>query len=34
MILTTESIVTDKKEPKACGCGDHNDGAADMGGMY
>ena len=26
MILTTESIVTDKKEPKACGCGDHNDG--------
>ena len=34
MILTTESIVTDKKEPKACGCGDHNDGAGDMGGMY
>ena len=34
MILTTESIVTDKKEPKACGCGNHNDGAADMGGMY
>ena len=34
MILTTESIVTDKKEPKACGCGDHSDGAADMGGMY
>ena len=34
MILTTESIVTDKKEPKACGCGDHNDSAADMGGMY
>ena len=34
MILTTESIVTDKKEPKGCGCGDHNEGAADMGGMY
>ena len=33
MILTTESLVTDKKEPKACDCG-HNDGAADMGGMY
>ena len=34
MILTTESIVTDKKEPKAVVVGDHNDGAADMGGMY
>ncbi len=32
MILTTESIVTDKKEPKECGCGGHND--QDMGGMY
>ena len=34
MILTTESIVTDKKEPKGCGCGSHNDGTPDMGGMY
>ena len=33
MILTTESLITDKKEPKACDCG-HNDGAGDMGGMY
>ena len=33
MILTTESLVTDKKEQKACDCG-HNDGAGDMGGMY
>ena len=33
MVLTTESIVTDKKEEKACGCG-HNDMPADMGGMY
>ena len=34
MILTTESIVTDKKEPKGCGCGAHNDDTPDMGGMY
>ena len=34
MVLTTESIVTDKKEPKSCGCGNHDDGAQDMGGMY
>ena len=34
MILTTESLVTDKKE-KECGCGGHgNDAAGDMGGMY
>ena len=33
MILTTESLVTDKKEPKECSCGGH-DNAADMGGMY
>ena len=33
MILTTESLVTDKKE-KECSCGNHNDAAADMGGMY
>ncbi len=32
MILTTESIVTDKKEPKECGCGQQNN--QDMGGMY
>ena len=32
MILTTESIVTDKKEPKECNCGGH--GEPDMGGMY
>ena len=34
MILTTESLVTDKKEP-ACNCGGHNDDAGQMGGgMY
>ena len=33
MILTTESLVTDKKE-KECNCGGHNDAGADMGGMY
>ena len=33
MVLTTESIVTDKKEPKECNCGGHDDQAA-MGGMY
>ena len=33
MILTTESLVTDKKEPKECSCGGH-DNAGDMGGMY
>ncbi len=33
MILTTESLVTDKKEPKECNCGGH-DSAPDMGGMY
>ena len=33
MILTTESLVTDKKEP-ACNCGGHGDAAADVGGMY
>ena len=32
MVLTTESIVTDKKEPKECNCGAHGD--AQMGGMY
>ena len=32
MVLTTESIVTDKKEPKECSCGAHED--AQMGGMY
>ena len=33
MVLTTESIVTDKKEPKECSCGGHDDAGA-MGGMY
>ncbi|MBO5413518.1 MAG: chaperonin GroEL, partial [Clostridia bacterium] len=33
MILTTESVVTDKKEPK-CECGGHNDMPAGMDGMY
>ena len=33
MILTTESIVTDKKEEK-CGCGGHNYMPAGMEGMY
>ena len=33
MILTTESLVTDKKEPKECSCGGHDDAGA-MGGMY
>ena len=32
MILTTESIITDKKE-KDCGCGNHQ-AMPDMGGMY
>ena len=32
MVLTTESIVTDKKEEK-CGCGGQS-GSPDMGGMY
>lgn len=33
MVLTTESIVTDKKEEKSCSCG-HDDMQAGMGGMY
>ena len=33
MILTTESIVTDKKEEK-CGCGAHEEMPAGMEGMY
>jgi chaperonin GroEL len=32
MILTTESLVTDKKEPKDCKCG--HDDHEDMSGMY
>ena len=32
MILTTESIVSEKKE-KNCGCG-NNQAIPDMGGMY
>ena len=35
MVLTTESIVTDAPEPKACGCGNHADGMqGGMDGMY
>ncbi len=34
MVLTTESIVTEKKEEKACNCGGHDDMGAGMGGMY
>lgn len=33
MVLTTESIVTDKKEEKSCNCGGHDD-MAGMNGMY
>ena len=33
MILTTESLVTDKKEP-ACKCGGHDEEGSQMGGMY
>ena len=33
MFLTTESVVTDKKEPN-CECGGHNDMPAGMDGMY
>ena len=33
MILTTESIITEKKE-KSCGCGSHGAEMPDMGGMY
>ena len=32
MILTTESLVTEKKEPSSCKCGDHEN--AGMEGMY
>ena len=32
MILTTESLVTDKKEPESCKCG--HDDHEDMSGMY
>ncbi len=34
MVLTTESLVTDKPEEKGCGCGGHNDMPAGMDGMY
>ena len=33
MVLTTESIVTEKKE-KTCGCGNHDAMPAGMEGMY
>lgn len=34
MFLTTESVVTDKKEAKKCECGGHGDIPAGMDGMY
>ena len=34
MILTTESVVTDKKEAKKCECGGHGEMPAGMDGMY
>ena len=34
MFLTTESVVTDKKEVKKCDCGGHGDMPAGMDGMY
>ena len=34
MILTTESVVTDKKEPKECNCGGHGGMPEGMEGMY
>ena len=33
MILTTESVITNKKE-KSCGCGNHGMDMPDMSGMY
>ena len=35
MVLTTESIVTEKKEEKSCNCGgDHGGMPSGMDGMY
>jgi chaperonin GroEL len=34
MVLTTESLVADKKEPKSCNCGDHGAMSGGMEGMY
>ena len=34
MVLTTESIVTDKKEEKACSCGGHDAVPTGMDGIY
>ena len=34
MVLTTESIVTDKKEEKSCSCGGHDAMPTGMDGMY
>ena len=34
MVLTTESIVTDKKEEKSCSCGGHDAVPTGMDGMY
>ena len=34
MVLTTESLVTDAPEPKACGCGNNHEMDNGMGGIY
>ena len=34
MLLTTERVVTDKKEPKECNCGSHSGMPEGMEGMY
>ena len=34
MVLTTESLVSDKKEEKGCSCGDHAPMGGGMEGMY
>ncbi len=34
MVLTTESIVTEKKEEKSCSCGEHDAVPTGMDGMY
>ena len=34
MILTTESVVTEKKEKEGCGCGGHESMPEGMDGMY
>ena len=34
MLLTTERVVTDKKEPKECSCGSHGGMPEGMDGLY